>query len=389
MPDRVECPACGSTEQEDFHNQADLPTNSCLLLPTSEEAVSYPTGPLTLSFCHSCGFIFNRLFDPNLAEYSPRYEETQSYSEKFMSFARSLSQKWVEKYDLSGKHVIEIGCGKGEFLVLMAEEGIGSGVGVDPGIHIDRIESPAADRLRWTPGFFNEDYGPLEADAVVCRHTLEHIPDVYAFLETVRKAIGDRLDTVVLFELPDTQRVLDEAAFWDVYYEHCSYFSAGSLVRLFERVGFEVLDISYAYDGQYLLLEARPSLASISSVTVDDMESLTEGVSHFANTYEVTVRDWEERLDVVAGHGGRSVIWGAGSKGVAFLAAVGSHIDSAVDINPNKHGMYMAGTGHRIVSPEELLSISPELVVAMNPIYRDEIARDIAALGLKTRVETV
>jgi hypothetical protein len=29
----------------------------------------------------------------------------------------------------------------------------------------------------------------------------------------------------VLFELPDVLRVLEEVAFWDVYYEHCSYFT--------------------------------------------------------------------------------------------------------------------------------------------------------------------
>ena len=63
----------------------------------------------------------------------------------------------------------------------------------------------------------------------------------------------------MLFELPDVRRVLDEVAFWDVYYEHCSYFSAGSLARLFRATGFEVLDLALDYDDQYLLLEARPS----------------------------------------------------------------------------------------------------------------------------------
>ena len=44
---------------------------------------------------------------------------------------------------------------------------------------------------------------------------------------------------MVFFELPDTERVLTEAAFWDIYYEHCSYFTPGSLARLFRRTGFE------------------------------------------------------------------------------------------------------------------------------------------------------
>jgi len=40
---------------------------------------------------------------------------------------------------------------------------------------------------------------------------------------------GPPADALVLFEIPDVRRVLEEGAFWDIYYEHCSYFTLGSL----------------------------------------------------------------------------------------------------------------------------------------------------------------
>jgi SAM-dependent methyltransferase len=382
------CQACGIADPEIFHDQRDVPTNSCLLLSTRDEAMNFPTGEIQLGFCTNCGFIGNLAFDASLAEYSDRYEETQAFSKRFVAFARSLAESWVEKYSLVGKHVVEIGCGKGEFLVMMAEAGIGSGSGIDPGVDPSRIDSDAVDRITWTAGLFDDAYGPLDADAVVCRHTLEHIPDVRTFVTRIRSAIGDRRDTVVLFELPDTLRVLEEAAFWDVYYEHCSYFSAGSLARLFERCGFEILDLSLAYDDQYLLLEARPA-DTIRSSAVDDLALLEKGVATFTSGFGAMVDKWQARLADIAASGGKSVIWGASSKGVSFLVAAGEHVEAAVDINPHKHGTFMAGTGHRVVSPQEVVDIAPELVVVMNPIYLDEIGSELDRLGVTAEITAV
>jgi hypothetical protein len=74
----------------------------------------------------------------------------------------------------------------------------------------------------------------------------------------IRRSLDCRPDTVVLFELPDVLRALRECAFWDVYDEHCSYFTPGSLARLFRASGFEVLVVELDYDDQYILVEAVP-----------------------------------------------------------------------------------------------------------------------------------
>ena len=64
-------------------------------------------------------------------------------------------------------------------------------------------------------------------------------------------------------------------------------------------------------------------------------------------------------------------------------------IAAAVDINPHRQGYFMPATGHRIVGPQDLVELKPDVVIVMNPIYRDEIAADLAKLGLSPQVMAV
>jgi hypothetical protein len=84
-----------------------------------------------------------------------------------------------------------------------------------------------------------------------------------------------------------------------------------------------------------------------------------------------------------AASGRRTVLWGSGSKAVAFLTTVGldGEVASVVDINPFRHGRYLPATGHEIISPDELSTTPPDLVVVMNSVYRDEIRKMLQAQG--------
>lgn len=376
------CPACGEPDARVFHEADRVPVNSCLLLDDEAEARSFPTGSLAIAHCAACGFIFNAAFDQGHAEYSQRYEETQACSPRFVEFATDLAREWVVDHDLEGGSALEIGCGKGEFLVWMVEAGLGSGIGIDPGVHPERHTGVAAEKIDWLVEKYDAGYGEITTDAVVCRHTLEHIGDVRGFMDDVRRGLGDR-DAAVLFELPDTQRVLEEAAFWDVYYEHCSYFTAGSLSRLFARTGFDVGGVELAYEEQYLLLDARPGEGD--DPTEDDRTAIADGVAHFEKHVGELVDTWRERLDRMSEAGQPVVLWGGGSKAVAFLTTVGvgDAVAGAVDINPVKQGKYIAGSGHRVLAPAELVELQPALVVAVNPVYRDEIRGSLDDLGLE------
>ena len=194
----------------------------------------------------------------------------------------------------------------------------------------------------------------------------------------------------MLFELPDVLRVLRETAFWDIYYEHCTYFTPGSLARLYRQSGFEVLDLALEYDGQYILIEGRPVDEPSTAVhpleeTVEDVAAAVRG---FTRSFAEVRRGWRERLAANRAEGKRAVIWGGGSKGVSFLTTlgIGEEIGYAVDVNPFKQDKYMAGTGHKVVSPEALREYRPDLVIAMNPIYLPEIGAQLSSLGVEAEL---
>lgn len=389
------CPACGSVGMSVFYEVEKVPVNSVLLVINRDEALNFQTGNITLAVCPACGFISNIAFDEALTQYTARYEATQGYSPTFNKFHQALAQDLIERYDLRGKDLIEIGCDKGDFITMLCELGENRGVGFDPAYVPGRHPSPAAERLTFIPDFYSEKYTDYRADFICCKMTLEHIPNVGEFVSTVRRSIGDNHESVVFFQIPNARYVLCDVAFWDIYYEHCSYFTKGSLARLFRRNGFEVRDLWTAYDDQYLMIEARPVAATSGAGALADEESPAETmqmVDYFVEHYEAKRNEWRRKLEEMKSAGQKVVLWGGGSKGVAFLTTLNQSLDDiayAVDINPIKTGTFMAGTGQEIVSPAFLVDYKPDVVIIMNPVYLDEITRDLHALGLAPVIYTL
>lgn len=384
------CPSCGKKNMREFYSFSGAPVHSVLLLPTREEALAYPKGEIRLAFCEGCGFISNTAYDPAVQEYSGKCEETQGYSDTFNSFARKLAGELIEKYSLRGSHIIEIGCGKGEFLSMLCEMGGNTGTGFDPA-YVDGRYAPASG-VSFVKDFYSEKYSGTKAEFIICKMTLEHIGATGQFLATLRRSLERSPDTVLFFQVPDATRVLSELAFWDIYYEHCSYFSPGSLARLFRAAGFEVTGIRRDYGGQYIMLEARPAGTSRRrpSPEENDIETMRGLVEYFKSNIEAKTSSWKNRLSEFAKKGRKTVIWGSGSKGVAFLTTLGaaSEVANAVDINPYRKGTFMAGTGHEIVDPGHLVKLKPDEVIVMNPVYMTEVENELKRLGLRSELLT-
>ena len=374
--------------------ETSAPLHTSKLLDTREAAVGYPRGPIRLELCETCGLITNTAFDAPRHDYSASYEETQAFSPRFQEYARWLATTLAERHDLAGADVLEIGCGRADFLLQLCETARCNGIGVDPSFREDRLQGPAAAGGSVRRAFFSEADVDRGYALVVCRHTLEHVHDVHDFLVRLRSSLASAPGASVVFEVPDTGRILRETAFWDMFYEHVSYFTPGSMARAFRAAGFEPIGLDLGFDDQYILLTAVPA----DGPGGDDLLPLEESAATVASQADTFVRDldatrafWATKLRERRARGETSVVWGAGSKGVGFLSTLGlsDEITCAVDVNPAKHGMFMPGTGHEIVAPERLREVRPGLVVVMNPAYTDEIRRHLEQLGVMATVEAL
>lgn len=386
--DRIACPACGGRAWKDFYEVDSVPAHACLQMPDRETALAQPRGRLQLALCLECGFVANTAFRPELLDYSAQYEETQGASPTFGEYARWLAGDWIERYGLRDRRILEIGCGKGEFLALICSMGNNRGIGFDPAYVAGR--GPAGERVEFRAENYGEAHRDVAADFICCRHTLEHIGPVADFLAMLRRNLEGRDDVVLGFEVPDLERILIEGAFWDLYYEHCSYFTMLSLENLFRNNGFDALRLQRVYGDQYLVIEARPDGCGGPVDQGEEMAGLAAAVDAFAERAAREIRRWRAEIRSLHRRGRRAVLWGSGSKAVGFIATLGlaDEIEAVVDINPRKHGKYMPGCAPPIVSPEWLRRKPIDLVIVMNPVYRDEIARELARLGVhaETRV---
>lgn len=383
------CPSCIDGILKPFYRVESVPTNSVLQVSSKEHALCFPSGIIHLGHCLKCNFISNMDFSPEHTEYTGDYESTQSFSPTFSRFNRNLAEDLILRYNLRDKRIIEIGCGNGEFLNLLCELGNNSGLGFDPAFQAGRIDIKSSTDIRFIQDFFSELYSEHTADIIICKMTLEHISTVANFVRLIRSSIT-KPDTLVFFQVPDTLRILKEIAFWDIYYEHCSYFTLSTLSDLFRRNRFDIIDLWKDFDGQYIMLTAQPGSGNAGCEDIEEKDRLdllaylslfNENYSDHLEYYRCLIEEWHSETQ-------KTVIWGGGSKGVSFLTTLNirDEIEYAVDINPNKNGMFLPISGQKIVDPGFLKQYIPDHVIVMNSIYRDEITMTLNNIGLSPKL---
>ncbi|NJN96678.1 MAG: class I SAM-dependent methyltransferase [Anaerolineales bacterium] len=208
------CPACGSSTLQPFFHLENVPVHQNLLMPSREAAKSCDRGQILLAFCEECGFITNLAFEAERLKYSAQYDNSQVYSATFMAYMERLALELINRHALYNKKIIEIGCGKGEFLKMLCQFGHNRGIGFDPSYVPNDSTS---DQVIFIQDFYSERYGNYPGDLICCRHVIEHIQQPGRFVGSLRQTLENQPDTVIFFEMPNVVWILRNLTFWDIF----------------------------------------------------------------------------------------------------------------------------------------------------------------------------
>lgn len=392
------CLACGAEDPQLLADLGETPALCGVLWDDRAAARSAARGSMRLTYCPHCGHVWNRAFDPDLVEYDSAYDNSLYYSPTFQTYAERLARRLIETYGVRDREILEVGCGSGYFLQLLADLGDNRGLGYDPAYGGTGGHRAVA----FVPDYFPIGQAPRRPfDLLVCRHVLEHLDDPFAFLRGLAaSALASGQRPVCYFEVPSAAFNFGPAGLWDCIYPHVSYFGHGSLRVLLERAGFEILRLEEAFDGEFLSADVVPGMtptatagsatgaAETPPVAAGDLAAHLDVITRFAARYRGAVAGWADWLSERLRRGERVALWGAGSKGVVFLNSVdgSNELDSVVDLNPRKWGRYVPGTGNQVRSPRQLADQGADEVLVTNPAYVEEISYSLSDLGVQADV---
>lgn len=380
------CPVCESTEHLPLLFLENVPVMCNTLFSSPEEAKNARVHDIELCCCCHCSHIHNIRFDPDRLEYRQGYENSLFYSPRYREYAEGQAQRLITTYALRGKRVVDIGCGNGEFLQLLHRAGKCMGIGFDPTLGPDADAASQQTGIRLIADTFPENF-PEQGDLYVARHVLEHLHEPVVLLQNIHNAMGTA-GSVLYLELPDGEHLLTTCSVWDIIYEHYSSFTPRSLMYILERTAFSVNRLQSDFQGQYLAVDAaasagpgQPSPLHYGKKKTDDLFAAAE---KFAGDCRKKIEQEQNMLEKEQQAGKRMVVWGAGSKGITFLNQMNSMADIAyvADINPQKQGKYIPGTGQQVVAPEFLSVYKADIILIANEIYRDEIIKSVMQLDI-------
>lgn len=328
-----------------LYQQAGLPIFQNRMYNTYEEAVASKTGDVRLIEDQQTGLVRNAAFDPSVMIYDTSYQNEQGLSPAFKKHLEDVASIIVEH--MGRQELIEVGCGKGLFLELLGDKGVDI-TGFDPAYE---GTDPRIRQEYFQPG------SGMKAHGLILRHVLEHIPNPVNFLKDLKEANSGA--GLIYIEVPCFDWILDNRAWFDIFYEHVNYFRLSDFDRIFGRV----VASGRIFGGQYLY--AIADLATLRDPVIDETNRVKMPGNFNAAMHN---QSFDEN----------AVVWGGASKGVIFSLLrqrKGNPVKAVIDINPAKQGKFLPLTGIRVQNPDEVLKNLPDgsTIYVMNRNYLDEI----------------
>lgn len=378
------CGACaGSIFSPFFRAEEASVTGLYFDKPTAGEPAT-----VELEYCKSCGLV--RQVPERMIRLN--YERiVRGTSQQLPPYAADILARLAAFGVKSDDFVLEVGANDGTFLKELRAKGYRNLLGIEPSSQL--ADSAKQSGFEIIDAYFDEK---LAADlrgrrggarAVICRHTLEHVPDIATFTRAIAGVLA--ADGVALIEVPDADWLVTHLFAHEIWDEHISYFRPGSLATLLRNCGLKPvrLERMRLRDTRNLLCWAVPASAgSVASCAVEDEADL-QALEQFQARWDA----FAERLRAVVLASPRPIIAvGAAHNQLNFLnfAGLAAAVDMLIDDDAAKAGRFapLARSVPIRSTPDVLASVREGTLLRTGfpyPAWEDRIERALAVHGVR------
>lgn len=338
-------------------------------LPDTKESASSCGVDLNLHQCPSCGLI---QFDCEPVPYYRDVIRGGGFSETIQNLRKNQYSRLIDKYDLKGKKIIEIGCGEGEFILPLREFAV-QAFGIE---HRKELVSKAQSRGLNVWEAFPEkpdtviENGPF--DAFLMFQFLEHQPRPNDMLQCIKNNLTE--NAIGLITVPSFEYVFSKNGFYELMRDHIAYYTKESFCFLMQFNGFEVLEFEIVNGNTISAVVRKRKMMDLKNFS-DNLALLTDRLKAFAQEQ--------------ASKGKKIAVWGASHQAFMILSVTGfgNNVEYIVDSAVFKQNKYAPASSVPIVAPDHWFSDPVDCIVIIAPEYAKEISL-VAKQKFGSKIET-
>ena len=362
-------------------------------LKSTELDTKEPHYPLCSYVCSNCFLVQLDEFEKPQEIFS-NYAYFSSFSTTWLDHVEEFVNQLINQFKIDKeKHVIEIASNDGYVLQHFKKKDIPI-LGIEPAKNIaSDAESKGIPTIN---KFFGVDTAQelvqngQKADFLIAFNVMPHVPNLNDFVNGLKMLLNP--DGILIIQFSAYLLKLIELNEFDmIYHEHFSYFSLGTLKKIFSELKLKIFDVEeLSIHGGSLrlyiiheennscqkstrvdqLLEKEKQFGLLETSTYDNFTKNIQNVKQDICNFFVEARKENKKI----------VCYGAPAKGNTLLNFCGigkDFIEYTVDKNPHKQELFLPGTHIPIYSPEKVLSTKPDYLLILPWNLKDEIIEEM------------